>query len=70
MGQRGFIDMDKQPAVTLNNCFIKIRQESRDEISAQTEAFLKGGGKIDKKPDSHSSYDEAKADSKFNKNGF
>jgi len=62
--------MDKQPTVTLNNCFIKIRQESREEIDAQTKAFLKGGGKIDKKPDSHSSYDEAKVDSKFNKNGL
>ena len=62
--------MDKQPTVTLNNCFIKIRQQSRDEIAAQTEEFLKSGGQVDIKPDSHSSYDEAKVDSKFNKNGL
>ena len=50
--------MNKQPAVTLNTCFIKIRQERRDEIAEQTADFIKSGGKVDHKPNSWSYIDE------------
>jgi hypothetical protein len=50
--------MKKEPAVTLHNNYINLRQEHRDKISAQTEAFINNGGKVDEKPMSWSYNDE------------
>ena len=41
--------MKKEPAVTLHNNYINLRQEHRDKISAQTEDFINNGGKVDEK---------------------
>jgi hypothetical protein len=60
--------MDKQPTVTLNTCFIKLRQEQRDKIVQQTKDFIKLGGKVDAKPVNWShTDDEVKATNTFNR---
>jgi hypothetical protein len=50
--------MKKEPAVTLHNNYINLRQEHRDKISAQTKEFINNGGKVDEKPMSWSYNDE------------
>tara|TARA_R110000868_G_scaffold409032_1_gene693743 strand:- start:26512 stop:26778 length:267 start_codon:yes stop_codon:yes gene_type:complete len=55
---RSIPKMDKQPTVTLNTCFINIRQEQRDKIVQQTKDFIKLGGKVDSKPVNWSHTDE------------
>jgi hypothetical protein len=65
---RGFMNMDKQPTVTNNTCFIKLRQEQRDKIVQQTKDFIKLGGKVDAKPINWShTDDEVKATNTFNR---
>ena len=62
------MNMSKQPTVTLNTCFINIRQEQRDKIVQQTKDFIKMGGKVDTKPVNWSYTDEeGKETSTFNR---
>jgi TfoX/Sxy family transcriptional regulator of competence genes len=62
------MNMDKQPTVTNNTCFIKLRQEQRDKIVQQTKDFIKLGGKVDTKPVNWSYTDEeGKATNTFNR---
>ena len=62
------MNMGKQPTVTLNTCFIKLRQEQRDKIVQQTKDFIKMGGKVDTKPISWSHTNEdSKTTNTFNR---